>query len=249
MAESFSVTQVFKVSFQTTKRYWSAYLLSFILVAVVLGCYQFLLGRFVDPTATGFWLVSLLIGLVLGVYLKLVLTKVSLAAVKNHQPVPRLALRLTPKELLQAVIASVLFGILKVLGFLFLIIPGIIATVAFGFYIYSLADKRTSAVSSLEDSLRITRGSRWQILGFYLSLLLCWLVVFGGIALLVVSGLYFWDGNGDWATVSTTGVITGAGFLIGLGLVTGLFIQMLGLSGTAFMYTKLRTKTSLPKIK
>ena len=90
--------------------------------------------------------------------------------------------------------ASVLIGVIVVVGIILLIVPGIIAGMAFGLGTYVVVDRGFSPVAALKESARITKGNRWRLLLLYLALIglniLGLLAVIVGILVtLPVSGL------------------------------------------------------------
>jgi uncharacterized membrane protein len=84
------------------------------------------------------------------------------------------------------IIASFLFSLMLGIGLLLLVIPGIIIALAFGLYGWALVDKGLDPIEALRHSARITRGHRWQLLGFVLVAILLNIV---GVLLLVIGVL------------------------------------------------------------
>lgn len=81
------------------------------------------------------------------------------------------------------VAASVMFGLASVVGFLLLIIPGVIINLSWMFYAYVLVDKKMGAWEALQESYQLTKGVRWQLLGF--GLVLGLLNIAGALALFI----------------------------------------------------------------
>jgi uncharacterized membrane protein len=88
--------------------------------------------------------------------------------------------------------ASILFYIGAVIGLIFLIIPGIIFCVVFGFYGFVIAERGdgVSVTEAFGRSAEITRGHRWELFGLAIVLLL--INVVGVLACLV--GVLFTSG-------------------------------------------------------
>jgi hypothetical protein len=76
------------------------------------------------------------------------------------------------------ILASILFYIGVVIGFILLIIPGIIFIATFGFYGFVIAQRgdNVGVLESLQRSHEITRGHRWQLFGMAIVLFLVNLV-------------------------------------------------------------------------
>jgi uncharacterized membrane protein len=89
------------------------------------------------------------------------------------------------------ILASILFYIGAIIGFILLVIPGIIFVVVFGFYGFVIAERGegVGVLESLQRSAEITRGHRWQLFGLGLLLLLINIV---GLILCFVGLLFTW---------------------------------------------------------
>jgi uncharacterized membrane protein len=76
------------------------------------------------------------------------------------------------------ILASILFYLGVVIGFILLIIPGIIFIATFGFYGFVIAQRGdgVGVLESLQRSHEITRGHRWQLFGMAIVLFLVNLV-------------------------------------------------------------------------
>lgn len=72
---------------------------------------------------------------------------------------------------------------MALLGFILLIVPGIIIVLMFQMYAYLVVDKGLGPIAALKRSRVITKGSRWRlfVLGFLIVL-----VNLGGLLCLVV---------------------------------------------------------------
>lgn len=79
--------------------------------------------------------------------------------------------------------ASVLFGIMVVVGLILLIVPGIILGIIFGFSTYLVADKGLMPIEAFKESACMTKGNRWDL--FLLGLALFGINILGALALFV----------------------------------------------------------------
>ena len=79
--------------------------------------------------------------------------------------------------------ASILVGLTIGVGFVLLIVPGIIATLMFMFTTFIVIDRELGPVEAMKESHRITRGHKWPLLGFLLVLML---INIAGLMALVV---------------------------------------------------------------
>jgi Tfp pilus assembly protein PilE len=62
--------------------------------------------------------------------------------------------------------ASILLGLIIIVGFILLVIPGIIASIVFGFTLYLVVDKGLGPIEALKESARLTKGNRWRMFAF-----------------------------------------------------------------------------------
>ena len=79
--------------------------------------------------------------------------------------------------------ASILVGVTIGIGFVLLIVPGIIATILFMFATFIVIDRGFGPIDAMKESMRIGRGYRWTLLG--LIVLLALIIMAGAVALFV----------------------------------------------------------------
>jgi len=80
-------------------------------------------------------------------------------------------------------VASFLYGLIVICGFILLIVPGIIWAIKFQFFGYFIIDKDCKIIDSLKKSAHITNGAKWTLFVFELALIL--LNIVGAVFLLV----------------------------------------------------------------
>ena len=85
--------------------------------------------------------------------------------------------------LLKYIGASLLEGLIVVVGFIFLIIPGIYLAVKLNFASYAVIDKKVGPVEALKSSYEITNGNWWNL--FLLGVVSVLITLAGALALLV----------------------------------------------------------------
>jgi uncharacterized membrane protein len=71
--------------------------------------------------------------------------------------------------LLSWIIASVIFGVLFVIGLSLLIVPGLLVWAVFGLYPFFILDKGLGPIESLKKSAEVTKGIRWHLVLFFLA--------------------------------------------------------------------------------
>ena len=89
----------------------------------------------------------------------------------------------TGRYLLAYIIASILFGLMCLVGFILFVIPGIWVLLTFGFFSWIIVNHNVDAIAALTRSSEITKGHKWDLLGFFVVLFL--LNILGLLALIV----------------------------------------------------------------
>jgi len=130
-----------------------------------------------DPSAIGG-----IINFVLSTFINMGVMAFYLAAHDNPETVD-LAVLWHPRPFWKFLGASILVGLAIGIGFVLLIIPGIIATIFFMFTTLIVIDKELGPIEAMKESMRIGRGYRWPLLG--LIALLALIALAGVIALFV----------------------------------------------------------------
>ena len=91
------------------------------------------------------------------------------------------------------ILATILFYIGAVIGFILLIVPGIIFVATFGFYGFVIAERGdgVGVTESLKRSAEVTRGHRWHLFGLAIVLFLINIVglLACGIGVIFTSGI------------------------------------------------------------
>lgn len=79
--------------------------------------------------------------------------------------------------------ASILVGIIVIIGFILLIVPGIIWALRYMFVPYLVMERKLKPFEALKESARITYGHKWQLLGLIGLIVL--VNILGALCLLV----------------------------------------------------------------
>jgi len=123
-----------------------------------------LLGTFIDMSMVGFYL----------------------AAHANPETVTLSALWDWRRPFWMFLVVSILFQLAVVVGLVLFIVPGIIALLVFLFAPVIVIDQGLGPIEAMKESMRITRGHLWPLLGLVVLLVL---LVFAGIVALFVGVL------------------------------------------------------------
>ena len=128
--------------------------------------------------------------------------------------------------LVNSVIGSFVYGLLVLLGSLLLIIPGIIAYVAFLFTLVYIAIEDENFIAALRDSWTLTRGNWLPLFGLLL-------IIFVGLSLIstvlsVIVSFVVSAAAGPATGTLVSGVITVPFSLLLLGILAEAFVQLRG---------------------
>ncbi len=121
------------------------------------------------PPPTAFGMIMGLASLVISFLVGLGLTNFALRA---HDDIAGVTIGdlWNPAPIWRFLGAEILATIIIFVGFLLLVVPGIIAALGLGFTPYVVIDRGLGPVESLKESWRITTGNKWRILLLGLAL-------------------------------------------------------------------------------
>ena len=148
----------------------------------------FILYQIIQGIVQGFFRESILAALVslaftvVTLFLEIGFIKIVLKLIDGHKA-EITELWAYPQYLLRMIGASILYGLIVLVGLILLIIPGIYLALRLQFYSYYIIDKDAEAIDSLKMSWKVTEGNMINI--FLFTLLLVALNILGAIALLV----------------------------------------------------------------
>lgn len=145
------------------------------MIALGLGYISELLGEFTGQALS--FIANILVGIgITALYLK-AHDDVASARIKDLWH---------PELFINYIVASALVGLCVLVGFILLIIPGIIVSLMLSFTLYLVVDRNLRPVEALKESRRLTRGNRGKLL----LLALC-VVLLNGAGLLALGvGLF-----------------------------------------------------------
>lgn len=219
-------------------------LLSLLLYALPNLALQMLLGaaRTADPG--GVWLLGLLGGLlamILNFVLQACLVQGAVGYLRGKPASLGAGLSTGFGAILPLLGLSILMGLLEGLGFIALVVPGVILMTRWSVAVPVLVVERSRGVNgSMARSADLTRGNRWNVFALLLIfMILAWIV---GMLSFSLSG-----GFGAMASVLKTPASAGAFSMtqapvtLGVQSVVSALISMVGAVGVASLYFELRS--------
>lgn len=141
-------------------------------------------GEFYQPTS-GVSLISVvleIISQIVALFLSMGATKVGLDLIKGR-PSQVGDIFSQGDKLVNGIIASILFWIMLLIGFVLLIVPGIIVFIRFAHYQSAIVEKNLSGIDALKYSWNLTRGNGLSLFGLAI---LTFLIAVAGLLALVV---------------------------------------------------------------
>lgn len=166
-----SITEIFGKSWELTKKHLGFLVLLFLVSAIIQGI--------INDTHGG---VGFLLNVLLGTCILVAWTRVSLDIVSGLDPSID-AISVEFKNFLSYLIAFFVFQLALIVGFVFLIIPGLYVAVTYNWFAYLIAEKHYGVQESLKHSAALADGARWQLLKFFFAVLL--LNILGFLALII----------------------------------------------------------------
>ncbi|MGH8931432.1 MAG: hypothetical protein ACRDZO_12600 [Egibacteraceae bacterium] len=105
----------------------------------------------------------------------------------DHRPVSANGVLDAYRLFVPYVIGALLYTLMVTIGFILLIVPGIVLVLTFTYYGYAIVDRRSDGpIAGLRRSAQITRGERWHLLGLGIVLIL---LNIAGLLVLIVGVL------------------------------------------------------------
>ncbi|HEX9752495.1 MAG TPA: hypothetical protein VGA46_03465 [Methyloceanibacter sp.] len=116
-------------------------------------------------------IIGTVINLALGTLLSMGATAFYLAAHDNPDTAD-LSLLWHPRPFWKYLGASILLALAVAIGFVLLIVPGIILGLMFMFTTFVVIERELGPIDAMSENHRLTRGHKWPLFGFVLLLLL-----------------------------------------------------------------------------
>jgi hypothetical protein len=184
-----SIGRVFQRAFSTIGHNPGVVLTIVVLVGVIPSVLMNFATRSLtggDPAAavnnmSAFWgamLFAWIIAVVIGALVQGALTRATVADSEGQRATFGECIAAALRVLLPLIGVGLIFGIAIGLGFVLLIVPGIIIMVMWSVAGPAVVVERDGVMSAFSRSSELTKGSRWKIFGLFLVLLVIYLLVF-----------------------------------------------------------------------
>ncbi|NMC36555.1 DUF975 family protein [Candidatus Beckwithbacteria bacterium] len=169
MATAFSTSEAVSFAWQTVKQNLGFFLLLLLILFGISFMSSFVTKALEDGPVfltIIFQLISTAISLMIG----LGMMKITLAFVDGEKPEFNELFSTLP-YIVKYFLASILYGLIVTVGLVLLIVPGIMWAIKYAYMPFVIIDKNLGPIEALKESAKITKGSRWQILLFGLTMI------------------------------------------------------------------------------
>lgn len=112
-----------------------------------------------------------LVSVAVGIILKLGSLRIFLDLIDRDEEDKLETLASQSQKALRYLGASILYGVVVMFGLIFFIVPGLYFILKYQFYGYLIVDRNLGAVEALKRSGEMTRGVKWKLAGFLLTLI------------------------------------------------------------------------------
>lgn len=182
--QKFSIQEAFKFGWETFKKY-PVFLIGVILVTFVISWVfsaftNNLSNNGMEPNLMSS--VVYLVGMVVNMVVSMGLAKISITLARGGKPTWEDLYNQYPK-IINYFVASLLFGLMVIVGLILLVVPGIYLALKFHLFSYLIVDKNLGAIDALKKSAEITKGSMWNLFLFWIVSIV---VVIVGLILFLV---------------------------------------------------------------
>lgn len=177
----FSKGEAIRFGYQTAKENIIFFVVVFVIISLVFALTSSLQNLPNLNQNAGAFLVGNILAWIINVIIEMGIIRIALKLVDLEKPAYSDLFR--GNNLINYVLTSIITGIIIVVGFILLIIPGIIFAYKLQFAKYLVLDKKLGPIDAIQKSWGLTRGMTWNL--FLLSLLLILINILGLIAFLV----------------------------------------------------------------
>lgn len=161
---SFSIGEAVSFGWETTKKNLWFLVVTTLIVTVISVIPAIIEGQL--PKDQAFFRVSIgIIGRIAEIIMSIGMIVISLKLIDGKKPSLR-DLYIHYNLFLNYFVASILYGLIVLAGYILLIAPGVIWTVKYQFYGYYVIDKKMGPLEAIQASGKATQGHKWHLWRF-----------------------------------------------------------------------------------
>jgi len=181
MAKKFSKKEAISFGWNITRNNFKL----FVILVIISFLVPFVFGRIVDFLDDDYSVLSFIVFIIswiLSMIISLGLIKIVLNLLDNKEGKFSDLFSQFP-IFFKYLFGYILYGLIVFVGFILLIIPGIIWGIKYQFFTYFIVDKNVGPIEALKRSSEITRGAKWDL--FLFGLLLGFINFLGVLCLVI----------------------------------------------------------------
>jgi uncharacterized membrane protein len=178
---TFSKKEAIKFGFDLAKKNLLFFIGIFIIVIIFSGLSSSLKNLVPPQTEPLLYFALYFVLFVVNLVIGIGLTKIALEFVDGKKP--KFSDLFYYKPVVKYFIATIVQGIITLVGFILLIIPGIIFSLRLYYTSYLIVDKNLSPVDAVKTSWKITHGNTWNL--FFFGVLIGLINILGLLCLIV----------------------------------------------------------------
>lgn len=175
----FTIGDAIRFGWQTLKQNFWFFVLVLIIAGLVSRGPAILVNE--DTAAVPAGLIGL-VAIILELLVNLGLNKIALMFHDGTKPTWK-ELFLQYPLLLKYLGASVLYGLMVMVGLVLLVVPGVYIAIKYAFFGFVMVDKKTGVMDSLKVSAKLTNGVKWELFGF--GIVMCIFNILGALTLMI----------------------------------------------------------------
>jgi uncharacterized membrane protein len=178
-SRGFSKKEAVSYGFELAKKNLIFFILLFVIVMLITAVMTGLrIATIKEPLAAFvIWIAQTVLDLIVGMGL----IYISLKFLDKKKPTYKDLFYYKP--IVNYFLTSVLTGLIVLVGFILLIVPGIVFAVRLKFAVYLVIDKNLDPVEAIKTSWRMTKGSAWNL--FFFGIILGLINLLGFICLII----------------------------------------------------------------
>lgn len=136
---------------------------------------------------------SVVLGLIISALTQAALTRATVAESEGRKASMGESIAAGVRVLLPLIILSILLAVGVMIGFVFLIVPGVILYCMWAVAVPALVEERRGVFGSFGRSRELTRGARWKVFGILLVVLVVYWLLSAASGIFMVSSADFAD--------------------------------------------------------
>lgn len=161
--------EMFSLAGDLLKNHWKRIVLTSTILYAIYVAIDFVTALFFPLESNPLmYLIGSTLNLIFGIAASLILIILIGRLVNEQEPNPREMLDTLGKNLLPALLVSLMAGFIIIVALIFFLIPGIVVFTYYMFVLYALVFREKKGYDALEYSWNVVKGDWWKVFGLFL---------------------------------------------------------------------------------